>query len=89
MLPAETIKKEACFDEWDKPGGRVIEFGTVDELREQLIAQLEETLARVRGEWEPKSWEFTSKSWPFTKLGSLLLRSISVAAAIGEKMNKP
>jgi hypothetical protein len=73
-------------DEWDQPGGRVVEFGSVDELRAQLVAQLEEALARAKGEWNECSWDAKSKTWPWTRIGGLLLDGIRIAQAISNSV---
>ena len=72
-------------DRWDLCDVRPVEFGTIDELREQLIARLEEALARAKGDLDSGRWELHSPTWPYTKIGALLMRCISIADAIVDR----
>lgn len=73
-------------DEWDAKDVRSAEFGSADELRAQLIDRLEEALARARGDWKASRWDLHSPTWPYTKIGLLLLRCISISDALAERM---
>lgn len=75
-------------DMWDACDVRPTEFGSLAELQAQLAARLEEALAYARGDLEPTRWDLPSPTWPYTRIGLLLVRCLSLADAITDRVNK-
>lgn len=73
-------------DEWDSDDSPVLEYGTIEELKGQLISLLEEQLQELKEETPEPLWALESPTWPYTRMGLRLLKGIQIADAIVKQL---